>query len=284
MQQFPTNPMTATSHVGQLSRLPSVISALLAALIALFLSAVHAEEPADGLEKPVKAHVKIFNACKRSGVERWETGLDLEFRGKPLAADVRVGEGGLVRPIEFTSKDTVNVHRHAKYLKVTGQPPRKPSASLGAAFPEGSVSLLVVHGVIGPGGEQLEIDAIREFPVPDEVKRPGLARFVVWNFKQGNAIFLAIADLPPFELPYRESREFFLSPAETEIFMIYKTPGQLDVRRQLAVFDFFANRNYTGIISPAAGVSDRPRLRISDSNEEWEGIATPAGEGATNNE
>lgn len=278
MRRFSTNPMPTTSHGGQASRLPSVISVLLAILIGIFLPTAHGEDSESEREKPVKSHVKIFNASKRSSVELWETGLDLEFRGKPLAADVRVGEGGLVRPIEFTSKDTVDVRRHAKYLKVTGQPPRKPAASLGAAFPEGSVTLLVVHGEIGPAGEQLEIDAIREFPVPDEVKRPGLARFVVWNFKQGNAIFLSIGDLPPFELPYRESREFFLQPAETEIFMIYKTPGQLDLRRQLAVFDFVANRNYTGIISPAAGVSDRPRLRISDSNEVWEEIAAPAEE------
>jgi hypothetical protein len=278
MRQFPTNSMPATPHVGQASRLPSVISALLATMIGFLLPTAHGEDSESEREKPVKSHVKIFNASKRSGVELWETGLDLEFRGKPLAADVRIGEGGLVRPIEFTSKDTVDVRRHVRYLKVKGQPPRKPAASLGAAFPEGSVTLLVVHGEIGPGGEQLEIDTIREFPVPDDAKRPSLARFMVWNFKQGNAIFLAIGDLPPFELPYRESREFFLQPAETEIFMIYKTPGQLDLRRQLAVFDFIANRNYTGIISPAAGDPDRPRLRISDSNGQWEGIATPSEE------
>lgn len=226
-------------------------------------------------EKPVKAHVKIFNASYRNGVELWETGLDLDFRDQRLATDVRVGEGGLVRTIEFTSKDTVDVRRHPEFLQNKRQGPRTPAASLGTAFPKGSVTLLVVHGNLGRDGEKLQIDAIREFPVPDVAKRAGLARFVVWNFRPGKSILLAIGESPPIELGYRESREVYLNPQETEIFLIHKAPGQLELRRQLAVFKFVANRSYTGIISPASEIPDRPLLRISDSNERWEEISAP---------
>lgn len=278
MRQFPTNTMPAASHGGQATRLPSVISALLATMIGFLLPTAHGEDSESEREKPVKAHVKIFNACFRSGVDLWETGLDLEFRDQVLASDARVGEGGLVRTIEFTSKDTVDVRRHAGYLKVKGLPPRTPAVSLGTAFPQGSVTLLVVHGVINSEGERLQIDAIREFPVPEESRRPGFARFVVWNFRPGRPVFLAIGDLPPFELPYRGNREFFLNPVETEIFLIYKNEDQIDFRRQLAAFYFRAKRNYTGIISPASEIPDRPLLRISDSNEQWEGITAPPAE------
>lgn len=256
-----------------ISKIPA---ALLVALLAALLlgGAARGEEDAAGREKPVVAHVKIFNACLRSGVDLWETGLDLEFRDQPLATDVRVGEGGLVRTIEFTSKDTVDVRRHGGYLKGKGLPPRRPAGSLNTSFPKGSVTLLVVHGDLAPDGEWIEIDAIREFPVPEEVKRAGMARFVVWNFRNGPPVYLAIGDTAPFELPYRKSKEVYLNPLETQIFLIHKSAGQLDFKRQLAVFKFAANKNYTGIIGPAPEIPDRPILRISDSNEDWEGIST----------
>ncbi len=270
--------MPTTSHGGQASRLPSAFLALLAILIGIFLPTAHGEDSESEREKPVKAHVKIFNASKRNGVEPWETGLDLEFRGKRLASDVRVGEGGLVRMIEFTSENTVEVRRHAAFLQNKRPVPRAPAASLGTSFPEGSVTLLVVHGDLGADGEQLEIDAVREFPVPNEVKREGLSRFVVWNFRPGNPVFLAVGGMDPFELPYRYHRELFLTPQEIEIFLIHKAPGQLDFKRQLAVFKFLPNRNYTGIITPAPEIPERPVLRISDSNEVWEEIAAPSEE------
>jgi len=265
--------------ISQVSFIQTIAIRLLIALLTLggsfpIQSAVGQVDPSER-EKPVKAHVKIFNASYRNGVELWETGLDLDFRDQRLATDVRVGEGGLVRTIEFTSKDTVDVRRHPQFLQNKRQVPSTPAASLGTAFSKGSVTLLVVHGNLGRDGEKLQIDAIREFPVPDFAKRLGLARFVVWNFRPGNSILLAIGELPPIELGYRESREVYLNPQETEIFLIHKAPGQLELRRQLAVFKFVANRNYTGIISPASEIPDRPLLRISDSNEQWESISTP---------
>jgi hypothetical protein len=255
--------------------LRNTLAFFLAVLVGLSASRALGEEDSSDREKPVKAHIKIFNASYRSGVERWETGLDLDFKDQVLAADIRVGEGGAVRTIEFKSKDTVDVKRHAGYLKVKGQPPRNAAASLSASFPMGSVTLLIVHGHIGPNGERLQIDAIREFPVPEEVQKPGFARFVIWNFRPGKPVFLAIGNSPPFELPYRENREFYLNPQETEIFLIDKNEDQVDFRRQLAVFNFLANKNYTGIVSPGAVEPERPRLRNSDSNEAWETITAP---------
>jgi hypothetical protein len=256
------------------SKMPAnLLVPFLAAL--LFCGTAKSEEDSAEREKPVVAHVKIFNACFRSGVELWETGLDLDFRNQRLATDVRVGRGGLVRTIEFTSKDTVDVRRHPTFLENKRQVPRTPAASLGTSFPKGSVTLLVVHGDLSSGGERIAIDAIREFPVPEELKRAGMSRFVVWNFRPGPPVFLAIGDMAPFELPYRASKEVYLNPSETEIFLIHKTADQVDFKRQLAVFKFVADKNYTGIISPAPEIPDRPILRISDSNEEWESITAP---------
>ncbi|MFM8763813.1 MAG: hypothetical protein ACKOEZ_03100 [Spartobacteria bacterium] len=219
--------------------------------------------------------MKIFNATYRNGVEKWETGLNLKFHDEPLANDVRVGEGGLVRQITYKQKDTVDVFRNREFLKTPAPANELPVAKLSATFEEGSVTLLVVHGEISRSGENVKITALREFPVPEESRRPGQARFVVANFRSGEPIYLAIGSLQPFPLAPDEQREIFIPPGETEIFLIHKEPGKSDFKRQLAAFKFKANHNYTGIIFPAAEIPARPSLRISDSNQEWSGIRAP---------
>ena len=223
-------------------------------------------------KKPKNAFVKIFNAGYRNGVERWETGLDLKFHDEALANDVRIGEGGLVRQITFKQKDTVDVFRHREFLKKppTGEP--QPAAKLAASFEEGTVTLLVVHGEFSPSGENLQLDAIREFPVAPESLRPGMARLFLANFRAGEPVFLAIGSLSTVQLAYGENHEMFLPPGEIEIFLLHKEQGKTEYKRQLAVFKFKPDHNYTGIISPAAEIPNRPSLRISDSNQDWRGI------------
>lgn len=223
-------------------------------------------------EKPKNAFVKIFNATLRNGVEKWETGLDLKFHDAPLANDVRVGEGGLVRQITYKQKDAVDVFRNQAFLKKPSRAPVLPAAQLATTFAEGSVTLLVVHGELSPRGEKLEIEAIREFPVPEESQRPGMARLFLANFRAGETVFLAIGSLSTVKLAYGEKQEVFVSPGEVEIFLIHKEQGKIEYKRQLAVFKFKADHNYTGLIFPAAEIPDRPSLRISDSNRDWRGI------------
>lgn len=244
-------------------------------LVTLVLSSLQATRAEEKEEKPKDGHVKIFNATYRNGVEKWETGLNLKFHDEPLANDVRVGEGGLVRQITYTQKDTVDVFRNREFLKVPAPANELPSTKLSATFEEGSVTLLVAHGEISRSGENVKITALREFPVPEESLRPGQARFVVANFRNGEPVYLSIGSLAPFPLAPNEQREIFLAPGETEIFLIHKEPGKSDFKRQLVAFKFKASHNYTGIIFPAAEIPTRPSLRISDSNQEWAGIRPP---------
>ena len=259
------------------SRYHRIFSVLFFAIFVTFsLPSAHAEEKE---EKPKDGYVKIFNATYRNGVEKWETGLNLKFHDKPLANDVRVGEGGLVRQITYKQKDTVDVFRNREYLKVPAPANELPAAKLSATFEEGSVTLLVVHGEISPSGENVRITALREFPVPEESLRPGQARFVVTNFRNGEPVYLSIGSLDPFPLAPNEQREIFVAPAETEIFLIHKEPGKSDFKRQLAAFKFKENHNYTGIISPSGETPSRPTLRISDSNQDWKGLRGSKHEG-----
>jgi hypothetical protein len=252
------------------SRYHRIFSALFFATFVTFsLPSAHAEEKE---EKPKDGYVKIFNATYRNGVEKWETGLNLKFHDEPLANDVRVGEGGLVRQITYKQKDTVDVFRNREFLKVPASANELPATKLSATFEEGSVTLLVVHGEISRNGENVKITALREFPVPEESLRPGQARFVVANFRNGEPVYLSVGSLAPFPLASNEQREIFVAPGETEIFLIHKEPGKSDFKRQLAAFKFKANHNYTGIIFPAAEIPTRPSLRISDSNQDWSGI------------
>jgi hypothetical protein len=243
-----------------------------ATFMTFFLPSAHAEEKE---EKPKDGYVKIFNATYRNGVEKWETGLNLKFHDEPLANDVRVGEGGLVRQITYKQKDTVDVFRNHEYLKVPAPANELPAAKLSATFEEGSITLLVVHGEISRSGENVKITALREFPISEESNRPGQARLVVANFRNGAPVYLSIGSLAPFPLAPNEQREIFLAPGETEIFLIHKELGKPDFKRQLAAFKFKANHNYTGIIFPAAEIPTRPSLRISDSNQDWSGIRAP---------
>jgi hypothetical protein len=243
-----------------------------ATLVTSSLPAAHAEEKE---EKPKEGYVKIFNATYRNGAEKWETGLNLKFHNEPLANDVRVGEGGLVRQITYKQKDTVDVFRNQEHLKNPSTNPTLPATKLSTTFEAESVTLLVVHGELGPSGESLKIEAIREFPVPEESQRPSVARLLLANFRQGEPIFLSIGTLDAIQLHYDEKREVFIPPGETEIFLIHRETGKSEYKRQLAAFKFKADHNYTGIISPAAEIPARPSLRISDSNKEWAGIRTP---------
>ena len=248
--------------------------------LTLFPTATARAQETEKAEKPKDAFVKIFNATFRNGVETWETGLDLKFHDEPLASDVRVGEGGLVRKITYKKKDTVDVFRHREFLKNPGPETQLPAAKIAASFDEGSMTLLVVHGEITPTGEKLKVEAIREFPVPEGSQRHGMARLVLANFRQTAPVFLSIGKLDTFQISANERREIFVPPGETEIFLIYKESGKIDYKRQLAVFKFEANRNYTGIVLPAAEIPSRPVLRISDSNEDWSGIRSPQAEEA----
>ena len=243
-------------------------------VILLVLAPARAEDT-EKEEKPKDAFVKIFNATFRNGVETWETGLDLKFHDKPLANDVRVGEGGLVRQITYKKKDTVDVFRHREFLKNPGPDTQLPAAKIATSFDEGSVTLLVVYGEITPTGGKLKVDTIREFPVPEESQRPGMARLVLANFRQTEPVFVLIGEMEAMQISANERREIFIPPGETEIFLIHKETGKIDYKRQLAVFKFKVNRNYTGIILPAAEIPSRPVLRISDSNQDWAGIRSP---------
>jgi hypothetical protein len=247
-----------------------IFSALFfATLVTSSLPAAHAEEKE---EKPKEGYVKIFNATYRNGVEKWETGLNLKFHDEPLANDVRVGEGGLVRQITYKQKDTVDVFRHREFLKAPTPANELPAAKLSATFEEGSITLLVVHGEISRSGENLKITALREFPISEESNRPGQARLLVANFRNGEPVYLSIGNLEAFPLAPNEQREIFVAPGETEIFLIHKESGKSDFKRQLAAFKFKANHNYTGLISPSSEVPNRPSLRISDSNQDWSSI------------
>jgi hypothetical protein len=247
-----------------------IFSALFfATLMTSSLPAAHAEEKE---EKPKDGYVRIFNATYRNGVEKWETGLNLKFHDEPLANDVRVGEGGLVRQITYKQKDTVDVFRNREFLKAPAPANELPAAKLSATFEEGSMTLLVVHGEITPNGEKLHIEPIREFPVNEESRRPGMARLLLANFRQGDPVFLSIGKMDSIQLQHNEKREIFLSPGEIEIFLIHRQNGKSDYKRQLAAFKLKADHNYTGLISPSSEVPTRPSLRISDSNQDWSSI------------
>jgi hypothetical protein len=254
----------------------SLILMLASGVVILFLLAPTRAEDTEKEEKPKDAFVKIFNATFRNGVETWETGLDLKFHDKPLANDVRVGEGGLMRQITYKKKDTVDVFRHREFLKSPGPDTQLPAAKIATSFDEGSMTLLVVHGEITPTGGKLRVDTIREFPVPEESRRPGMARLVLANFRQTEPVFVSIGKVEAIQISANERREIFIPTGETEIFLIHKESGKIDYKRQLAVFKFKANHNYTGIIFPAAEIPSRPVLRISDSNQDWEGIRLPS--------
>jgi hypothetical protein len=99
-----------------------------------------------------------------------------------------------------------------------------------------------------------------------------MARLLAANFRQGDYVFLSIGGMDAFELPYNTYREIFVPPEETEIFLIHKESGKTDFKRQLAVFHFKADHNYTGIISSSGETPSRPSLRISDSNQDWKGL------------
>jgi hypothetical protein len=250
-----------------------IFSALFFATFVTFSPpAAHTE---DKEEKSKDGYVKIFNATYRNDVEKWETGLNLKFHDEPLANDVRVGEGGLVRQITYKQKDTVDVFRNREFLTAPAPANEQPAAKLSGTFEEGSITLLVVHGEISHSGENVQITALREFPVPEDSRRPGQARLIVANFRDGGPVYLSIGNLEAFPLTPNEQREIFIAPGETEIFLIHKEPGKSDFKRQLAAFKFKANHNYTGIIFPSAEIPARPSLRISDSNQEWAGIRNP---------
>ena len=113
----------------------------------------------------------------------------------------------------------------------------------------------------------------------EESRHLGMARLLAANFRQGDSVFLSIGGMDAFELPYNTYREIFVPTEETEIFLIHKESGKTDFMRQLAVFHFKSDHNFTGIISPSGDPPSRPTLRISDSNQDWKGLRGSKHEG-----
>jgi hypothetical protein len=231
----------------------------------------------DKNEKPKEAFVKIFNACYRDRVDKWQTGLNLKFHDAALANDVRVGEAGLVRQVTFLEKDTVNVIRCEDFMdtkRSTPEAPISPAAKVPTSFEARSVTLLLAYGTLSALGESLEIDVIKEFPVPVESMRPGMARVLFMNVRPGARVTLKMGDQAPFSLSYRERIEAFLKPGVTDILISYRGKAS-QFKKQIAAFKFMPDCSYTAIVYPAAEIPDRPSIRISDSNGDWARICSP---------
>ncbi|MCX6972139.1 MAG: hypothetical protein NTV93_18585 [Verrucomicrobia bacterium] len=234
----------------------------------------------DKKEKPKEAFVKIFNACYRSGVEKWKTGLDLKFHDATLANDVRAGEAGLVRQVTFLEKDTVDVYRCEEFADKKRSPPdspASPAAKCQTSFEARSITLLLVYGRLSADQESIEIDAVKEFPVPAESVRPGLARVLFINARPGDSVALKVGKEAPFSLSYKERRELFLTPGDLEMLLSY-TGKNNQLKEQMAALKSMPDCSYTAIIYPAAELPDRPSIRFSDSNEDWAGISSPHNE------
>jgi hypothetical protein len=232
---------------------------------------VRAQGNEDSKDKKETALVKIFNACHRGTTPLWQTGVDLKFKDQLLADDIRVAEVSAPREIEFQGKDTVDVFRNENFMTEkrtpTGSFP-KAAARAAASFLPQSISVLLVEGDLMMEKENLSIKIIQEFPQPDGVLKPTTSRVVLISAREGEDIHLDLGGEQRVTLKHGDSKEFFLSPGEKEINLIYLKDDS-SVKRQLSVFKFEAGKYYTGILLPGSEKPDRPLLRFSDSNDEW---------------
>lgn len=89
--------------------------------------------------KTEKAFVRLLNACVVELEDPWASGLDFFFKEIPLAVDLRMGEGGGYREIEFLAEDVLTVRRHGQTAVL---------AELPATLQAGTFNTFVVVGVL----------------------------------------------------------------------------------------------------------------------------------------
>jgi hypothetical protein len=195
------------------------------------------------------AYVKIINACDTSQPERWRTGLDLKFKGKPIGRDIRLGERGPVGKISFTGKDVIEVYRQGDDSHAL--------ASVPALLKRGGLYTLVVMGEIGTSSANLRVVVVEEYPLPQSSERPGLCRVILLNAVQAYPVSLSIGKDLPQVLTSGEQKEMFLPPGEIDIGLWFTDTKGIRQRLQAGMVAH-AGGNITAVVHPSKERADRP--------------------------
>ena len=215
-------------------------------------------------DKPKDAYIKIINACDTTQPERWRTGLDLKFKGKPIGRDIRLGERGPIGKISFTGKDVIEVFRQGDDTQAL--------ASVPALLKGGGFYTLVIMGQIGASSADLKVAVVEEYPLPPSSERPGLCRVDLLNAVQAYPVSLSIGKDPPQPLTFGERKEIFLPPGEIDLGLWFTDSKGVRQRLQAGMVAQ-AGGNITAVVHPSEERADRPGFFRADAMDDRAAVA-----------
>jgi len=159
------------------------------------------------------AVVSFVNACSTTLSEAWRASVDVWLKDEPLCQDLRIGESSLLREIEVDGQALIEVRKHGT---------DKVLARVSAALRAGSFSSLILTGVIEDKQSAVEAVTVRDFPLTDTQRRPGLARLVLVTGIQNYPTNVEIGGESFKDVRPATPKEVFMSPGEKEIKMAFR--------------------------------------------------------------
>ena len=238
----------------------SLISqSLLLAGVFILASTAMAQDSDD--EKPQAGFVRILNAATITMKEPWRAGLNLSFKDQPLAMDMRGGESGGYRQIMFRGKDTVDLTATQTNQKVGFVP---------ASFQKDCFYTLLVTGRISDSGFNLKPLVVKDFPIPDEKKRPGSALVRFFNAVDLFIVSIKLDDNEPWSIAPMTFQENYLQPGEHKVKLLFNHRGSLQEINSRLILSPGSMFTVVVLVSPES--PDRPTLKSWNDSEQMKSI------------
>ncbi|MFV0337880.1 MAG: DUF4397 domain-containing protein [Chthoniobacterales bacterium] len=213
--------------------------------------------PSPKQKKLEDAYVRIINASTVNLSEPWRSGVDLYFKDKALAVDMRGGEASGYSKIRFEGKDKVEV-------KKTGE--SRIIASAPATFEAGGFYSIYVTGTINSKTFSLTPYVIRDIPTAPGKTRKGFAHIVLFNAASSFPVEISVNNGRPSKLPVLKETDYYLKSGSHNYNLTF--PYKKTKAEMLGKFILQSDSEYTALIFPSPEKPDRPVLRLLNNSEQ----------------
>lgn len=203
------------------------------------------------------AYVRVINASTIAPNEPGHLGVDLYFKDRALATDMRGGEASGYRKIRFEGSDRVDV-------KKTGE--AKLLASVPATFEAGAFYSIYVTGELSSQASALTPYIIKDKPLPAGKSRKGFAHILLFNAVSNFPVEMSVSEGRPSKLPILKETDYYLRPGSHNYKLLF--PYKKTKAEMLGKLILQANSSYTVLVFPSTEKPDRPVLRLLNNSDQ----------------
>lgn len=180
---------------------------------------------------------------------------------------MRGGEAAGYRQIMFRGKDSVDFIATQSNQKVGSVP---------AAFEKDAFYTLLVTGAINDSGFNLKPLVFKDFPIPEERRRDGMALVRLFNGVDLFQVAIQLDDDPPFKVTPMSFKEVYLAPGEHKLKTLFNYFGKIEEINSRIIVRAGSMFTVVAMVCPETG--DRPTLKSWDDSAQMQdalGYANP---------